>query len=315
MLDEMLTLAFLVSLLSGMVRVATPLLLAALGELVTERSGVLNLGIEGTMVMGAFAGFLSTHWTGNPWMGVLAALVTGGLVGLLMAVLCASLKIDQIVAGLAINIFAAGLAFYGYRVAFSDPTKNVPSIDTFAVVEVPLLHRIPVVGEVFFSQYPLTYIALLMVPALLFFLYRTKYGLILRCVGENPRAVDMKGVSVPLTQYLSLLFGGMMAGAGGAFLTVASAGIFVPDISAGRGWIAIAIVIFGDWKPVRILFASFFFGFLESLQQLIQGLGIQFPYQILLALPYLCTVIALVLGRTRSGAPLSLGINYSREAS
>ncbi len=172
----------------------------------------------------------------------------------------------------------------------------------------------PFIGEVFFSQYALTYIAFILVaPAVFYYLYRTKYGLTLRCIGENPEAVDMKGVRIARYQYLALVFGGMMSGAGGAFLTLASAGLFVPDMTGGRGWIAFALVIFGDWKPFRILIGTLFFGFLETFQQQMQGLGVQFPHQFLLALPYLFTIIATIIGRRRSGAPIALGIPYRRD--
>ena len=316
MLNELLTLNFAESLFSGMLRISTPLLFAALGELITERGGVLNLGVEGTMLTGAFAGFVTSFYTGSLWMGVAAAVVTGGLLSLLMAFMTCTLKLDQIVSGLALNIFAGGLAFYGYRVAFQDVgSKNLPTISTFETVKIPLLSKIPFFGEVVFSQYTLTYVALILVPVIAFFMFRTRFGLTLRCVGENPRAVDMRGINVMKYKYLAVFFGGMMSGLAGAFLTEASAGLFVPNIAAGRGWIAIAIVIFGGWRPYPILFAALFFGFLDSLQLQVQGIGIQFPYQILLAMPYVLTIVAIILRGTRTGEPISLGIPYQREKS
>ena len=314
MLNDILTISFLISLLSGMLRIATPIIFAAIGELVTERSGILNLGVEGTMLMGAFVGFVATYRSSSLWIGVLAAVLAGGVMGLLMAFMSSSLKVDQTVTGLALNIFGSGLAFYGYRVAFKDfVSENLPTVQTFKVIEIPLLSRIPVLGLTFFTQHMLTYLALLLVPLVYFFLYRTKYGLELRCLGENPRAVDMRGINIHLYQYLAVMFGGMMAGLGGAFLTLASAGLFVPDIAAGRGWIAIAIVIFGGWRPFPILAAALFFGLLDSFQVQVQGIGIHFPYQLLLALPYVLTIVAIVVSRNRQGAPLSLGIPYNRE--
>lgn len=314
MLNELLTITFLVSLLSAAVRIATPIIFAALGELITERSGILNLGVEGMMLMGAFVSFVAAFRSGSLWFGVLAALLAGGALGLLMAFMSSSLKVDQTVTGLALNILASGLAFYGYRVAFKDfVNENLPTVQTFKVVEIPLLSKIPVLGETLFSQHALTYLALVMVPVIYFFLYRTRFGLELRCLGENPRAVDMRGVNIHLYQYLAVMFGGMMAGLGGAFLTLASAGLFVPDIAAGRGWIAIAIVIFGGWRPFPILGAALFFGLLDSFQLQIQGVGIHFPYQLLLALPYVLTIVALIVSRNRQGAPLSLGTPYTRE--
>jgi simple sugar transport system permease protein len=159
----------------------------------------------------------------------------------------------------------------------------------------------------------MAYLALFMVFIVWFYLYRTKYGLILRTIGENPRAVDMKGINVTLYRVLAVLFGGLMAGLAGSVITLASAGVFVADITAGRGWLAIAIVIFGDWKPGKILLASLFFGFIDALQMQVQALGVRLPFQLFLAMPYIMTVIAVFLGRRRSGAPIALGTPYVRE--
>ena len=314
MMSDILTVAFVTSLLAGMVRIMSPILLAALGELVTERGGVMNLGVEGTMLVGALVGFLIGYQTGSLCAGVLGAVTAGGLVGLLMAFLSATLKADQTIAGLSINILASGLTFYLFRVAFSTTgTENLPNLPVFETVPIPLLSHIPVIGKAVFSQYVLSYGAFLLVPLIYLFLFRTKYGLTLRGIGENPRAIDMKGVNVSLYQYAATIFGGMLAGAGGGYLTLAQSGMFVPGISSGRGWIAIAIVIFGDWKPLNILLAALFFALLDSLQLQIQGIGIQLPYQIFLALPYLLTILALVVKHGRGSAPLHLGLPYHRE--
>lgn len=314
MLNEILQTAFLVSLIAGAIRITTPILMASMGELIAERAGVLNLSIEGTMVLGAFTGFLTTYHTGSLGLGVLAALLAGGALTLIFAFMVVSLKIDQTVSGLTFNLFASGVSFYLYRVAFPKiGSENLPNVQIFERTPLPLLSRIPVLGDAFFSHNLMTYAAFLLVPLVFYFLYRTNRGLELRCLGENPRALDMKGVNVTLYQYAAVVFGGMMSGAAGAFLTLGSAGMFVPSIASGRGWIAIAIVIFGGWKPFNIMFASLFFGFLDSLQLQIQGIGIQFPYQILLAMPYFLTILAL-LGRKRSsGEPISLGTPYFRE--
>jgi len=228
--------------------------------------------------------------------------------------LAATLKVDQTVTGLAINILASGLSFYLFRLAFKDVgAQNLPSVTTFDVIKIPVLSKIPFLGEILFSQHALTYIAFLSVPVISFFLYRTKRGLELRCVGENPRAVDMKGISVSKYQYLAVVFGGIMAGIGGSFLTLASAGLFVPEISGGRGWIALAIVIFGNWMPSRIVLGALFFGLIDSFQLALQAVGVNLPYQLLLAAPYVLTIVALVAYRGRSKSPLALGIPYNRE--
>jgi ABC-type uncharacterized transport system permease subunit len=313
-MSDILQVTFIVSLLAGMVRIATPILFGALGELVTERAGVLNLGVEGAMLMGAFAGFVMAYFTGSLWSGVLAAIASGALMGLLMAVMACTLKVDQTVTGLALNILSTGVTFYLYRLAFKDvSSSNLPNIKIFEVWRIPLLSQIPILGEVIFSQHVLTYIGLAFVPVIWFFLYRTKYGLELRVMGENPRAVDMRGANVALRQYLAVIFGSMMAGLGGAFLTLASAGLFVPQISGGRGWIAIALVIFGNWNPNTILLGALFFGLIDSLQLQLQAVGVNLPYQLLLTLPYLLTILVLLGSRGRTRAPLALGIPYMRE--
>lgn len=313
-MTELLHAAFIVSLFAGMVRIGTPILFGALGELVAERSGVLNLSIEGCMLMGAFVGFIGAYATGSLWLGVLAAVIAGGALGLLMAFMASTLKVDQTITGLAINLLSSGLTFYLFRLAFKDVgSENIPTIPIFQVVKIPLLSRIPFFGTVLFSQHLLTYIAFLMVPLIYVFLYRTKYGLELRSIGENPRAVDMRGINVTLRQYLAVTFGGMMSGVGGSFLTLASAGLFIPEISGGRGWIALAVVIFGNWRPSRILLGALFFGLIDSFQLALQAVGVDLPHQLLLALPYVLTVVVLVVNRGQSRAPIALGIPYHRE--
>lgn len=313
-MSEVLRVAFIASLLTGMIRIATPILFAAIGELVTERSGILNLGIEGSMLMGAMVGFLVTFQTGSLWGGVAASAITGIVMGLVMAVMSTSLKVDQVVSGLALNLLASGISFYWFRVVFRDvASENLPSITPFEVFEVPILSQIPLLGEILFSQHVLTYIAFLSVPVVSFFLYRTRLGLQVRSTGENPRAVDMKGLSVARHQYAAVCFGSMMAAVGGASLTLATSGLFIPEIQAGRGWIAIALVIFGNWMPSRILLGALFFGLIDSFQLQLQAVGSELPHQLLLALPYVLTILALVTSRDRSREPLSLGVAYSRE--
>jgi len=312
MLSDLLHITFVISILAGMLRIATPLLLAASGELVAERAGVMNMSIEGTMLMGAFAGFLAAAKTGSLLAGTVMAILAGGLWGLLFAFLACTLKVNQIIASLTSNLLSSGLTFYGYRVAFGEERATIPSIKIFEVVQIPYLSKIPFIGEVLFSQFLLSYVALLMVPIIGFFLYRTKYGLQIRSLGENPRAVDMRGVSVTRLQYFAVIFGGMMSGLGGSFLTLASAGLFLPDITAGRGWLAYVIVIAGNWAPGKILIAALAFAFLDSFQLHLQSLGVNFPYQILLALPYVFAILVMAGNRSRSAAPLSLAIPYRR---
>jgi ABC-type uncharacterized transport system permease subunit len=313
-MSEVIQLSFLVSLLAGMFRMAAPILYSALGELMSERSGVLNLGIEGMMTLGGFAGYLATYHTGSPWIGLLWAIIAGAAVSALMAVVVVLLKADQTIAGLTINIFASGVSLYLFRITFAGAeTENVQTVATFSTLPVPVLSKIPLIGKVLFNQHLLTYLLIILVMLVYWFLYHTKYGLILRTIGDNPRAVDMKGVKVTRYQFLGVVFGGVMAGLGGSFLTLVTAGIYMPGIVAGRGWIALAIVILGNWKPVNIFLSALLFGFLDTFQLQVQGIGIHLPYQILVSLPYVLTIVVLVVGRTRSGAPMALGKPYLRE--
>ncbi len=309
--SHVLDAVMLTSVLAATVRLATPVLLAALGEMLAERGGVYNMGLEGTMLMGAFTAYLVAFNTGSPWVGVLAAAATGGMMSLLFAFVAVTMRVEQIVAGLALNLLGAGLSTYWLRTAFAG--GQAPAIPFLEAVSIPVLDRIPVLGPVLFGQKALSYLALLAVPALWFFLYRTRPGLELRCIGENPAALDTKGLSVAIRQYTAVVFGGLMAGLGGAFLSVGSSARFVPDITNGRGWLAIVVVIAGAWHPAGILLATLLFSFLDALQLQVQGVGSDVPYQLLLAAPYIVAILALMLRRGRSGAPAMLGMPYVRE--
>jgi ABC-type uncharacterized transport system permease subunit len=307
-------LLLVISVLIGAVRMGTILLIAALGELVVERSGVLNLSVEGMMLIGALIGFLVAIYTKSMFLGVLAAVGAGMLASAVFGVLAVVLQIDQTVSGLTINIFASGFTFFLYRSLFPDVGKQtIPNLVPIANIKIPLLSQIPFIGELLFSQSAYTYFSIILLLLISFYLYRTKSGLILRTIGENPRAVDMKGINVTLYRFMAVLFGGMLAGLAGSIMTLGSAGLFVSDMVAGRGWLAIAIVIFGDWKPGRIVLASLFFGFIDALQMQSQASGIHLPTELFLALPYILTVVALFIGRKRAGAPIALGVAYVRE--
>ncbi|MCZ7531977.1 MAG: ABC transporter permease [Acidimicrobiia bacterium] len=312
-MDDIFTQAFIIGVLATAIRIATPLIFGAVGEFVAESAGILNLSIEGTMTMGALVGFVVAGETHSLWLGIGGAIAAGAMMGLLMAFMSATVKVDQIVAGLALNLFAGGLSFFLFRTIFSDTTSTeIPSVGVFKVPHFPGLSDIPWVGEIFFSQQWLTYIAFLSVPLVWLFLHRTRYGLELRSVGHNPSACDMRGVSVQRKQYTATIFGGMMAGLGGGFLTLSTTGLWFPELISGRGWIALAIVILGNWRITWILAGAVFFGFLDGLQLSLQAIGFDLPYQLLLALPFLLTIVALVINRSRSNVPLSLAIPYRR---
>jgi ABC-type uncharacterized transport system permease subunit len=314
MLSSLLQATIIINILASTIRISTPLLLGALGELVTERSGVMNLGIEGTMLMSAYVAFLVDFQTNSIILAILAAMLTGALMSLIMAFMASTMKVDQTVTGLSLNLLASGISLFWYRVAFKGTnTESIPTIQTMGTVKLPLLGDIPYLGKILFNQGLLTYLAFLMVPVIAFFLYRTYTGLAVRSLGENPRAVDMKGINVTRLQYLSVIFGGVMSGLAGSFITIGTTVRFLPEISAGRGWLALVIVIAGNWRAGRILLATLLFAFLDAFQLQLQGIGIQFPFQILLAAPYVLAILVLMGSRARSLAPRHLGMPYTRE--
>jgi len=311
-MSELLDIAFVSGLIGATMRMATPIIFATLGEILSERAGVLNLGIEGIMLMGAMTGFLVTFSSGSIWLGVLAAAGIGMVLGLLMAFLAVYLGLSQHVSGLGITLFATGLAMFIYRLHFGSPTVP-PIIEPFKQITIPLLSRIPVIGPGLFTQYSLTYIAWLLIPALSILLYKTKIGLKIRTVGENPVVADTVGVNVLLTRTLCLVAGGALMGIGGAFLTLAHQNMFLIDVIGGRGWVAIAMVIFGNWDPVKGACGALLFGFLDGLQLRLQGLGIAISFHLFLMIPYLLTIVALISVSRKASVPAGLLKPYRRE--
>jgi len=262
--------------------------------------------------MGAMTGFLTTLSTGSLWLGVAAAAFTGIILSLLMALLAVWLGLSQHVSGIGITLFSTGLAMFIYRLAVGSPT-NPPTVQPFTRTAVPLLSSIPVIGEAFFTQYSLVYIAFLLIPAVWVLLYRTSWGLSIRTVGENPFAADTVGINVNLVRTLCLAAGGALMGIGGAFLTLAHQNMFLIDVVGGRGWISIAMVIFGNWDPVRGAAGALIFGFLDALQLRLQGLGFNVPFHLFLIIPYLMTLLALVTMSRKASAPAGLLKPYRRE--
>jgi simple sugar transport system permease protein len=312
MMSQVLEAAFISGLIGAMMRMATPIIFATLGEILAERSGVLNLGIEGIMLMGAMTGFLVSISTGSLWFGVLMAALVGMALGLLMAFLSVHLGLSQHVSGLGITLFSAGLAMFIYRLHFGSPTVP-PTVEPFHQVAIPLLSEIPIIGSGLFKQYTLTYIAWLLVPAISILLYKTKVGLKIRTVGENPIVADTVGVNVTLTRTLCLVAGGALMGIGGAFLTLAHQNMFLIDVIGGRGWVAIAMVIFGNWDPVKGMLGALIFGCLDGLQLRLQGLGIKLSFHLFLMIPYLLTIVALVSVSRKASVPAGLLKPYRRE--
>ena len=314
MIDSVLQAAIIINILSSMIRIATPILFAAMGELVSERSGVMNMGLEGTMLTSAFIGFMVAEKTGSLLLAICFASLAGGLMSLILAIMTITLGVDQIITGLALNILASGGTLFWYRLDYAQTIlENTPLVDFLKPFSIPILSDIPYIGEMFFSHNYLTYLSFLLVPVVWFFLYKTSYGLKIRSLGENPKAADMTGTNVNKNRYIAVMVGGLMAGLGGAFVSIGSVERFFPDMTAGKGWLAIVIVIAGNWKPGRILLATLIFAFLDAFQLQVQSIGVQVPYQILLALPYIVAIIALISGRARSNAPDALGTAYHRE--
>lgn len=299
--------------LAAAIRMATPLLLGTLGELIAERSGVVNLGIDGVMTAGAFLAFFVAWLTGSLWLGLAAAIVVGFLIGLATGVLTIDLRLDQTVTGLGIMLTLYGLVYFVFRLQFGG-LGTPPAIGQFQSLPLPLLSDIPVVGPVVFSQNALTYLAFLLVPLIAFFLYRTPRGLALRTVGENPRAAASAGISVRAIRYWSLGVSSAMAAAGGAFLTLAVFNSFTFGIVSARGWICLALVVLGRWSPWGCAAAVLLFGLIDALQLRLQALGaLAIPYQVFLMLPFLATLAAMILIARRVHAPDALMKPYSSE--
>ncbi len=299
----------MIDLAAATLRVATPILFAALGELYCERAGILNLGIEGTMFIGALAGFFVSYVSQSVWLGLLAAIVAGVLFGALMALLTVRLGLNQHVSGLGTTLLASGLALFIYRLTFGAPSVQ-PKSPAFPLIEPPAIFG-PLAP--LFKQYGLTYVALALVPLTWWVLRRTTFGLKLRAVGENPEAADTAGVNVFRVRYAALMIGGALMAVGGAFLSLAQLGTFTFGIVAGRGWVAIALVIFGNWQAFRVFGAALLFGALSVLQLRLQAEGVDIPYQALLALPYLVTILALAVAGRNASYPAALLKPYRRE--
>ena len=285
---------------------ATPLLIAALGELVTERAGVLNLGVEGMMVMGAVSGFAAAQLTGSPWLGVIAAIIVGALFSLLFAFLALTLVTNQVATGLALTLLGLGLSGMIGESFVGQAGIKLPSL------HVPGLSELPLVGKLFFGGDPIFYLSIILTAGVIWFLFKTRAGLTLRSVGDSHTSAHALGIRVIAIRYLAVMFGGACAGLAGAHLSLVYTPQWVENMSAGRGWIALALVVFASWRPLRLAAGAYLFGAVGILQLHAQAMGFGIPSQLLSALPYLATVIVLVLisgnrRLTMMNTPASLG--------
>jgi simple sugar transport system permease protein len=295
------------------IRVATPLLLATLGEMFAERGGVLNLGIEGIMLFGAMVGFTTAYLTGELWLGIAVAAAAGVGFGLLMGLLTVSLGLSQHVSGLGVTMLCTGLSFYSYRLIFGQPSQ-LPHVEPFATLALPGLADLLWLGPVVFDQFALVYLAFLLVPLAAFALYQTPWGLSLRTVGENPYAAVSAGVNVAWVRYQALMISGALMGIAGAYLSLAQFNAFTFGVVSGRGWVCIALVVLGQWDPWRVAGAALLFGALDALGLRLQSSGgIDVPYQVFLMLPFLATIVAMAILAREARAPAALLRPFRRE--
>lgn len=295
------------------IRIASPLIFAALGELICERAGVLNLGIEGIMVVGAFTGWVTVYAGGGLWIGVGAAMAAGMLFGLLHGLLTVPFGLSQHVVGLGITLLATSLTYFCYRLALPQVTSP-PKIDAFEPLAIPILSDIPLLGPALFNQTPMTYLAFVLVGVVSVVLYRTPLGLALRAAGENPSAVAAQGLSVTGIRMGAVMVGSGLMAVGGAFLTMSAFNSFFFEMVNGRGWICIALVVFGSWKPGKTLIGAILFAAFDALQIRMQQtpLGADIPYQIFLMAPYVLSILALVIMSRRAEVPAALMVPFNK---
>jgi len=305
-------------ILAATIRQATPLLLAALGEVVVQRSGSINIGIEGMMLMGAFFGMLGSFYTSillpdfAPCIGIVAAGLSGVLTAYVFAVLTIQLHADQVVTGTGVTLLALGLTEVLYQRLFGY-TGSALRVAAFSEFQMPFLSAVPWIGRSLFQHNILVFVTFLLVPCVYFYLFHTHHGLTIRACGEHPKAVDAVGGDVQRIRTLCVLFGGLIAGIAGGYLSLADVPYFTPGMTVGRGFIALAIVIFGRWHPVKACGAALLFGLGESLEVRLQAIGWAIPHQFLLMLPYVLTLLVLAGLVGKSTPPVALGIPYKRE--
>lgn len=309
-MDNLVGQSIFLGIIATGIRLATPYLLAALGEMFTQRSGIYNLGLEGVMLMGAFAGFFVSLTTGNPYLGLLAGIVIGGLMGVIMGIVSITLKAEQGISGIGLYMFGWGLSGLFFRLYVG----GITTIEGLKPVKIPLLSELPFIGSTLFEHNIVVYLAFLLVPVCWLVLYKTGWGLKVRAVGTTPQAADTLGVSVDTIRYQCLILGSMMGGLAGAALTIGNTHMFADNIIAGRGFIAVALVYFGRWSPWGILAGSLLFSMADSVQLWVQVIGINFPYELAVILPYVVTIIALAMTFGRIWAPAALGKPFERGA-
>ena len=308
LLDILLSVTFW----AAAVRIASPLIFATMGELICERAGVLNLGIEGIMVIGAFSGWMAVYLGAPLWLGVATAMFAGMLFGLLHGILTVPFGLSQHVVGIGVTLLATATSYYAYRVALPEVTSP-PKIIPFQPLEIPILSDIPLIGPAFFNQTPMTYLAFVVAGLTAFVLFRTPLGLAVRASGENPAAVEAQGLSVTALRIGAVCVGSGLMAVGGAFLTLSAFSSFFFEMVNGRGWICIALVVFGAWRPGKAVLGALLFAAFDALQVRLQQtpIGAHLPYQVFLMAPYLLSILALVMMSRRSEVPAALMTPYN----
>lgn len=309
MISDLFNLTVIFGILASGVRLATPYLFASIGEAYSQRSGVLNLGVEGQMLLGAFFAFYVTKLTDSLWLGVLAGMGVGALMGLSMAFVTINLHAQQGISGIGFYLFGLGMS----NLLFQLLVGTVETVSGFPRISIPLLSNIPYIGNIFFNQNILVYIAFLLVPVSSFVLNKTTLGLKIRAVGQNPEAADSLGVSVARVRYFTVIFGGTMAGLAGASLSIALLNVFQQGMTAGQGFIAVALVYFGAWRPWGVLAGAMLFSLVNGLQLWIQVLGIPIPSEFAVMMPYILTIFVLAISVSKVRAPAALTKPFERE--
>ena len=308
MIEQLFTKAVLVGILSSGIRLATPYLYASIGETFSQRSGVLNLGVEGQMLLGAFAAFYVAFSTGNLWLGMLAAIITGLLMGLAMAFISINLQAVQGISGIGFYLFGLGMS----DLLFQKLLGTVETVSGFRPVYIPWLSDIPIIGEIFFNQNILVYGAYFLVFAAWFVLNKTTLGLKIKAVGESPQAADSLGVSVRKVRYFAVGLGGIMSGIAGASLSIALLNVFQQNMTSGLGFIAIALVYFGGWRPFAVMGGALLFSMVNSLQLWVQVLNIPIPSDFAVMMPYVLTIFALIVSVQHVRPPSALSKPFER---
>ncbi len=308
MIQQLFTSAVLIGILTSGIRLATPYLYAAIGETLGQLSGVYNLGVEGIMLMGAYAGFYVTFRTGNPWLGLLAAIVIGAVMGLAMAVVSVTLKAEQGISGIGFYLFGLGMSELLFQVTLG----SVKTVSGFAPLPIPLLSKIPVVGGIFFNQSILVYGAFALVPLAWFIIEKTTWGLKIKAAGQNPAAADALGVSITRIRYTTLTLGGVLSGIAGASLSIALLNVFQQNMTSGMGFIAVALVYFGGWTPRGVMMGSLLFSMVNALQLWIQVLGLPIPSDFATMMPYVLTILALIFAVRKVNTPAALSKIFER---